>query len=129
MAELIRYKDIDLDFIAHPITNDVSTKINQDAIKRSLRNLIQFKRGDKPFHPEIASGVSDLLFEPAGAITTIRLKQEIERVITDYEPRVSLNRILVNLNDSNNSYDITIRFNILNEVQSVELKFALQRLR
>ena len=123
-----RFKDIDLNFIAHPATGDISTKTNEEAIRRALRNLIQLRTGEKPFHPEIASGVRDLLFEPATPLTAIRIQNEIERVIRTYEPRVVLNNVRADLNTDGNSFSISISFNVKNVISPSRLSFSLERL-
>ncbi len=123
-----RFKDIDLNFIAHPATGDISIKTNEEAIRRALRNLIQLRTGEKPFHPEIASGVRDLLFEPATPLTAIRIQNEIERVIRTYEPRVVLNNVRADLNTDGNSFSISISFNVKNVISPSRLSFSLERL-
>lgn len=126
---MARYRDLDLDFLMNPVTGDVSQKTDAEAIKRSLRNLVLLGRGDKPFHPEVSCGVRDLLFEPNTSITQIRMKQEIERIVRIYEPRVTVNRVIIREDSTGNGYDVVIRFNINNEVESVDLQLSLQRLR
>ena len=85
-----RYKDLDLDFIPHPVTKDLVSKINDEAVKRSIRNLVLLNTYEKPFHPEIGSDVRNLLFELATPLTAIRLKKAIEEVIENFEPRAQL---------------------------------------
>jgi len=124
-----KFRDIDLDFLSHPATGDLVAKTNEDAVKRSLRNLLRFRRGDKPFHPEINSGVYDLMFEPATPMTAIRLQQEITRVIEKYETRVILDRVGVDLESGGNSLIINIKFTMKNSLRQSALTFSLERLR
>ena len=123
-----RYKDLDLNFILNPKNGDISIKTDESAIKQALINLIRFKRGEKPFHSEISSGVVDLLFEPVSPIVAIRIEQEIFRLVKLYEPRVSMNSVLVNLNGDQNYLEITMEYTILNTLQPSSLLFTLERL-
>jgi phage baseplate assembly protein W len=123
-----RYRDIDLNFLIDPVTGDVSTRTNEAAIKRALRNLILLKRGDKPFHPEISSGVTDLLFEPATPMTAIRIQNEIQRVIKAYEPRVTLNTVNVDLNRDGNSFTVSMSYSVKNTLKPDQFTFSLERL-
>jgi len=123
-----RYRDIDLNFLIDPVTGDVSTRTNEAAIKRALRNLILLKRGDKPFHPEISCGVTDLLFEPATPMTAIRIQNEIQRVIKAYEPRVTLNTVNVDLNRDGNSFTVSMSYSVKNTLKPDQFTFSLERL-
>lgn len=124
-----RFRDLDLSFLVNPITGDVSKTVDVDAIKKSVINLIKIRKGDKPFHPEVSSGVMDLLFEPASPITAIRLEREIRRVIGTYDTRVSLNKVEVQLSQGGNGFHVSIEFFIRNVARPVNLNFSLDRLR
>ena len=124
-----KYIDLDLDFTANPTTKDVQTKTNQEAIKRSVRNLILLNTYEKPFHPEIGSDVRNLLFEPAIPLTAIRLKDAIKEVITNFEPRVLLRDVLVSANLDSNEFNVSIIFSILNSDELHSMKLSLERLR
>lgn len=123
-----RYRDIDINFGMDPITGDLSTKTDEFAIKRALRSLILLKRGDKPFHPEVSSGVTDLLFEPATPMTAIRIQNEVQRVIRTYEPRVSLSTVNVDLNTDGNSFTVSMSYTINNTLKPEQFTFSLERL-
>lgn len=123
-----RYLDLDLNFSIDPINGDVSTKTDDAAIKRALRHLILLRSGDKPFHPEIASNVSNLLFEPATPMTAIRIQNEILRVIRAYEPRVTINTVNVDLNNDGNSFTVSMSYNINNTLTPDQYTFSLERL-
>lgn len=129
MTQNFKFRDLDLDFLAHPATGDIVGKTDVDAVRRAVRNLILFRKGDKPFHPEIASGVKDILFEPAVPITAIRLQTEITRVIKTYEPRVLLDKVGVNYTTDGNSFIIDIQFTVQNTLKKGSVTFNLERLR
>ena len=124
-----RFRDLDLDFMLHPISGDVVTKTDADAVKRSVRNLVLLSRGDKPFHSEISCGIRSLLFEPLGRLTAIRIQQQITNIIRDYEPRALLQDVSVRTDTSQNGYDITITFGIKNVLEPVRVSVALESLR
>ena len=85
------YRDFSLFFTKNPVTGDISTLTDVADVKRSVRNLVLTNEFDRPFHPEIASHVRDLLFQPFTVITYNLLRDRIEKVIEIYEPRVNSN--------------------------------------
>ena len=122
------YVDIDLNFTVARST-DIAKKRGENAIKQALKILLLTGPAERLFHPELASGVRDLLFENATPLTAIALSQAIEDVINNYEPRVAINFVNVSLSDRN-SYDITINFSINNApTELVDLSFILETLR
>jgi phage baseplate assembly protein W len=128
------YSDLDLDFIAHPTSKDVVKKKGFDAIKRSIRNLVLTNFYDKPFRSYIGSNVQKILFDNINPFTAIFLRDAIEEVITNFEPRVKLredvsNGIVVNVSSDNNGYDVTISFTIINTGAPVTFSLFLERLR
>lgn len=128
------YSDLDLDFIAHPTTKDVVRKKGFDAVKRSVRNLILTNFYDRPFRPGIGSNAQKILFDNINPFTATFLRDAIEEVITNFEPRVKLredtnNGIVVNINPDNNGYDVTISFSIINTGAPVTFSLFLERLR
>lgn len=123
------FKDLDLDFIRNPVTNDVTKIEDIDAIKRSVRNLVQTNHYERPFQPELGCGVRELLFEPYTPLTGIFLKKKIEEVITNYEPRVSLNDISIDEEPDRNRLRVSIYFYVRNVPQPVVVTTFLQRLR
>ena len=124
-----RYRDLDLDFIPHTVTKDISIKTNDQAVRRSVRNLVLTNAYEKPFHPEISSDVRGLLFELATPLTAIRMKNAIKEVIENFEPRAQLLDISVSNNIDNNAFDVTVTFRVVNEDNVEELSFSLERLR
>jgi phage baseplate assembly protein W len=121
--------DLDINFDRNPLSGDVSLRKDEEAIKRSLRNLLLYRRGEKPFHPEISSGIQDLLFELVDPIMLIELKRRIGDTIQRYEPRVS--NAIVDVVDviDRNEIRITIHFTIKNVQKVFSTTVALQRLR
>ena len=81
------YKDLNLNFGRHPVTKQVQTLTDESCVKRSVRNLVQIGEYEKPFHPEIASGVRDMLFGNMTPFTAQTLSTKIKEVIENHEPR------------------------------------------
>tara|TARA_Y100000389_G_C17315240_1_gene440109 strand:- start:468 stop:905 length:438 start_codon:yes stop_codon:yes gene_type:complete len=124
------YKDISLSFTRHPVTGDIATLTNADAIKRSVRNLINTDFFERPFHPEIGSNIRRTLFEPVDVGTADQLSVYIEECIINFEPRVELKSIQVDADLDRNGYNITIEFYIINSPDGLqELDIQLERLR
>lgn len=123
------YSDLDLDFIAHPTTGDVLVKTGNDAIKRSVRNLILTNYYEKPFRPGIGSNALKLLFENANPLTANFLRDAIFQVIQNYEPRVELIEVKVKFDYDNNGYDVQLSYVILNRNEPVTITIFLERIR
>ena len=128
------YRDFSLFFTKNPVTGDVSTLTDVADIKRSIRNLVLTNEFDRPFHPEIASHVRDLLFQPFTAITYNLLRNRIDKVLEIYEPRATLTRIEIDdrefQNMDNNTLSVKIFFTILNAPTNEEnVDIMLERIR
>jgi len=123
------FKDLDLNFTRNPVTNDITKIEDVDAVKRSVRNLVQTNFYERPFHPELGCGVRDLLFENYTPITGIFLKRKIEEVITNFEPRVMLNQITLDDDPDRNRLRVSIYFYIQGVEDPVVVETFLERLR
>ena len=121
------FKDISASFQINPINNDLIVIKNENAIARSVRNLVLTSPGDKPFQPTIGSRVYDLLFENMDELTASAIRSEIENTINNYEPRVELENVEVTPNYEENAFDVLIRYFIVGiDAGQQELTFALQ---
>ena len=123
------YSDLDLDFIAHPTTGDVVRKFGEDAIKRSLRNLVLTNFYEKPFRPGIGSNVTKLLFENATPVVSNMISDAIREMARNYEPRVDIRQVSVKFSDADNGYNVSIVFVILNRNEPVNINLFLERIR
>lgn len=129
IAKTFRYSDLDMDFVAHPITRDVTRKYDVNAVLRSCRNLVLLAQFEKPFHPEIGAGIRRFLFEPMSMVTAVGLRDEIKRVIDQYEPRAKILRLTVKENETQNLYEISMNIEVLDIQVPVTLNVTLKRLR
>ena len=123
------YVDLDLDFTRHPVTNDVVKIEDVEAVKRSVRNLINTNFYERPFHPELGCGVRDLLFENYTPLTGIFIKRKIQEVLINFESRARLSSINVNEQMDRNAIDVTVNFYTLNLPNPVSVTTTLQRIR
>ena len=127
-----KYTDIRNDFDGHPTTGDLIKLTDEASIKQSIANLVMLQPEEKPFHPEIASGVHQYLFEPMNDVTGKLIEKSIETVINNYEPRVNLVGVVAEPDEDKNAYQILIVYQIINRPHPVavqELDFYMERLR
>ena len=118
------FKDINLNFSKHPITGDIGKLTNVEAVKRSVRNLVNTNFYERPFHPEIGSDVRAILFEPISPLVADVLKRYVEDVINNFEPRAELISVKTNAQIDRNAYEVQIEFYLVNSpsgLQTVEL--------
>ena len=123
------YKDLDLDFTRHPVTNDVVKIEDVNAVKRSVRNLVNTQFYERPFHPELGCGVRDLLFENFTPMTGIFIRRKIEEVLTNYEPRANISSIAVGEDADRNGISVEVNFYVLNLPNPVSVTTTLKRIR
>ena len=125
-----QYTDLDLFFGRKTSDSDISKVTDIQAVKRSIRNLVLLNHYEKPFHPEIGSGVRDMLFELMTPVTAVILTRKIEDVINNFEPRTRLVAVRAFPNLDRNAYDVSVEFYVLNTpTELVDLTILLERLR
>lgn len=124
------YSDIDLFFGPKTGTNDINKVTDFTAVKRSVRNLVLTNFYEKPFHPEIGSGVRDILFENMTPVTSVVLAKKVEDVIENFEPRARLIGVRALPNLDRNEYEVTIEFFVVNTpTELVDMTIFLEVLR
>lgn len=123
------FTDIDINFTKHPVSGDVVRRIDDAAIKQSIRNLVQTSNYDRPFHPEIGSQLRALLFEPVSPLTALQIQKAISQTIINYEPRVVLTNVSVKFSPDNNAVYATIEYRIVNTSTPLSVNLTLQRTR
>lgn len=123
------FSDLNLDFIPHPVTGDVTKRYDEDAIKRSIRNLVLTMHYERPFNSMLGSSVYGLLFEPSSPMLDTVLKKEISYTITNWEPRAELLGVDVRQRIDNNSIEITITFRVINTTEPIKMDLTLRRTR
>ena len=125
-----QYTDLDLFFGKKSSNSDIQEITDVKAVKRSIRNLVLLNHYEKPFHPEIASGVRDMLFELMTPVTATILARKIEDVINNFEPRARLISVNALPNLDRNEYEVSIEFYVVNQpTELVDLTIMLERVR
>ena len=121
------FKDISMTFQSNPLNDDLIAIKNENAIARSLRNIVFTTPGEKFFNPTFGSRISESLFENIDDITATVIIDEIRESIDNYEPRVDLLDVQAFPDYDNNSFDVTIIYEIIGiEIPAQELQFVLQ---
>ena len=121
------FKDISMTFQANPLNEDLIALKNENAIARSIRNIVFTTPGEKFFNPSFGSRITESLFENIDDITATIIVDEIRESIENYEPRVELNNVEAFPDYDNNSFDLVITYTIIgSEIPPQDLQFVLQ---
>lgn len=124
-----QFRDIDMNFTAHPVTGDVAKKIGDAAIIQSLKNLLSTGKYERLMQPDIYSNLKQHLFQPLDNITASAINNEVRSVINKYEPRVSLVEVNVTPDYDGNGYEASISFFIVNQANPITISLFLERIR
>ena len=107
------FKDINLSFKRHPVTNDVVVIRDEDAIKRSVKNIIFTILGEKPFEPDFGSVMNQSLFDLNTNLSEIRVSDEIKASLDNYEPRINNIDVSVSILADSNEMNCTVQYDIV----------------
>ena len=107
------FKDINLSFKRHPVTNDVVTINDEDAIKRSVKNIIFTILGEKPFEPDFGSVINDSLFELNTSLNQMRISDEIKQSLLNYEPRIDNISVNASVYPESNELNCVVQYDII----------------
>jgi len=123
------YKDLDLNFTAHPIRKDINKHVNEYAVINSVKNLILTNHYERPFRPEIGSNIRRMLFENVDSLMAAQIEREIEETIVNFEPRVQVSRVTASASPDENRYNVELEFFVINSPDPITIKFFLERIR
>ena len=130
MPEVSTFKDLSVTFKKHPVTNDLVTVKDKAAVAQSIKGLLLTRRGERPFQPEIGSGLQNLLFEPLDFASAGTIKQEIRETLSRYEPRAYVEQLRCEPDYDNNGYNVELQYTITGrEDTPVAVEFILERTR
>ena len=130
MPEVSTFKDLSITFKKHPVTNDLVTVKDKTAISQSIKSLLLTRRGERPFQPDLGSGLQDLLFEPMDYGSAALIKKEIRETLNRFEPRISITKLMCYPDLMNNGYDVELEYKIIGrEDRAVALDIFLERTR
>jgi phage baseplate assembly protein W len=128
MANLTKiYSDIDFTFTKKPVVGDVALSYDDQAVIRSIRNLLSTRNYERPFNPDLGSNLDALLFENISPMTSIAIQNEIKRTIKNYEPRANVKEVVVNSQPDQNAYNVTLTFYIENATLPTTVTLLLER--
>ena len=123
------YKDLNLDFSFNSATKDIQKITDVEAVKRSVRNLINLNHYEKPFHPEVGSNLRAMLFGLMTPQMNHVISKQIQKLITNYEPRARLVQVATIPDFDRNAYNCKIFFYVVNQPEPVTVETFLERLR
>ena len=123
------YNDLNLDFQQNTATKDIQKITDVEAVKRSVRNLINTNHYEKPFRPEVGANLRGMLFELISPQMNHAISKEIDLLIANYEPRCRLVEVSSNPQIDRNAYAVTISFYVVNHPEPVVVESFLERLR
>ena len=120
------FKDISMSFKFNPLSGDLITLKNENAIARAVRNIVSTTPGEQLFAPDFGSSVSEILFENVDNITAVSIRDEIRSSLLNYEPRVELIDVKVDRNFDENQFDVLITYRIIGvDIPPSQLEFAV----
>ncbi len=123
------FSDLNLDFLQNTATKDIQKIEDVDAVKRSVRNLINLNHYEKPFHPEIGSNLRAMLFELFSPQMNHAISKEIDLLIRNYEPRCRLVNVATIPDAERNRYQVSISFYVVNHPEPITVETFLERTR
>lgn len=129
MKETDIYSDLDLSFVPHPLTGDISPKVNQDALKRAVRHLFQLNPFDIPFEPNLKSNLKRYLFETNDHLNRAALKKDLLWIIKKLEPRIVVKELTVESTKNGLGFVITLTYANRSLNQEDSFSFTIERAR
>ena len=122
-----KFKDISLSFVSNPVTNDILAITDADAIKKSVINLVRTRSGERFYNRLLGSEVEDSMFELQSQETAINLELDIKTLLSNYEPRISVQTVQVTYPEDSNDLNIRISYNIIGiSIPAQTVEFILQ---
>ena len=124
------FKDISMTFQTNPLTSDLIALKNENAIARSIRNIVFTIPGEKFFDESFGSNINKSLFDNIDEISAILIKDQIKESIQNFEPRVNLTEVVTSPDFDNNSFNATLTYEVIGaDIPPQELQFVLQQTR
>ena len=129
MPSTVPFKDLSLSFAKNKVTDDLLVKKEDAAVKQAILNLLLTNKGERIYDPEYGSDLKSHLFEPLDFGTAGSIKDNISKTIDTYEPRVSIETLLVEPNLESNGFDVRLDFQVLSraDIPPISIEFFLNR--
>ena len=121
------FADLDLNFTAHPVTEDIVAKKDANAIRQSVKNILLTNHYERPFKPNFGANLRAMIFEANDPIIGQRIKERIAEQIKALEPRIG--KVVVGVNQRDNSIDIRVAYTISGSASYQEVEFSVSRVR
>ena len=130
MASTLSFKDINITFKKHPVTDDLVVSRDASAIKQAIVNLLLTNKGERPFNPSYGSDVREYLFEPLDYGTAAQVKLSIETTLEEFEPRIQILSLDVWPNFNDNAFSVEMTYQIIgSDNPPTAVDFLLERTR
>lgn len=130
MVATLSFKDINITFKKHPVTDDLVVSKDASAIKQAIVNLLLTNTGERLMNPEYGSDIRSYLFEPLDYGTSISIKKNIVYTINTFEPRIQIMSLTCNPNYNSNGFDVEMTYKIIGlDVPPTAVEFFLSRTR
>ena len=127
MPKFQTFKDISVTFKKHPVTDDMIVVKDKAAIVQAVGNLLLTQKGERPFQPELGSDIYRLLFEPMDYGTAALIQKAIFEVIGNYEPRISVDSVIVSPSRDDNGFNVELSYSVLGRNDTpVNVEFFLE---
>jgi phage baseplate assembly protein W len=124
------FKDISLSFVPHPVTKDLPVLVNERAIARAVRNLVETIPTERFFNPDLGSDVRSSLFGFCDYGTASIITSQIEQTILNYEPRADNINVVVIPRPDDNNFEVTVAFDIVGQqIPPAQISFILEATR
>ena len=123
------YSDLDLAFLAHPVTGKLTKKTNRNAVRQSVKSLILTDFYERPFRPNLGCNVRAMLFEQFTPVTKQKLENAVREVIYNFEPRAEVIEVIAEQRDDLNLLTLSVAFYVINDPEPVILDVLLERVR
>ena len=123
------YSDFLTDLNTHPVTRDVVRFVNEQAVVRSIKNLLLTNRGERLYQPDIGASISKMLFEPMGSATAIQIANLARETIAEHEPRAMILDIEAIPVYERNLYVINVTILVINKQEPISFDVTLTRVR
>ena len=112
MANTLSFRDINITFKKHPVTDDLVVSKDASAIKQAIVNLLLTNKGEKLMNPEYGSNIRSYLFEPLDYGTAAEIKGNIKYTIDRWEPRINILNLNATPNFDDNGFDVDMTYEI-----------------
>jgi hypothetical protein len=116
-------------FLSQPVNGDVAMKYDEQAVIRSIRNLLSTNLNERLFQPNLGSTLAQLLFEPVSVLTANAIEDEIKRVLSNYEPRATIAQVIVSAAPDSNQFSVSLYVYIGNQTSPTAINLILKRAR